>query len=167
MKRNRMLYTLLGIGALGAFFGHGMWAVQAKDSFVKLFTGSFDHVLGVTVANGTAEAWVRGIGWFDLVVSIAILATVVGAYRQRGALYDFAYSKVAVAIYAWAAFWGFVTAFARMTAVGEFLPEFWDLVERAPNFMLPIALIYVITHHRQDNTASDVSPLAAKVGISR
>ena len=46
MKRNRILCSLLSIGAIGAFFGHGMWAIDGKESFVKLFAGSFDHVLG-------------------------------------------------------------------------------------------------------------------------
>lgn len=156
MKRNRALYVLLGIGALGAFFGHGMWAIQAKESFVKLFTGSFDHVLGITVSTGTAEAWVRAIGWFDIAVSLVLAALIYGAYTQRGKLYDYAYSTSAIVLLSWAAFWGFVTAAARMTAVGEFAPEIWDLVERAPNFMLPLAMIYVIRSHRLDNTATSL-----------
>jgi hypothetical protein len=35
-----------------------------------------------------------------------------------------------------------------MTAPGSFYPEVWDWVERAPNFMLPLALIYVVRRHR-------------------
>lgn len=157
MKRTRMLYMLLGIGVLGAFFGHGMWAIDGKESFVTLFTGSFDHVLGIDVSAGTGESWVRAIGWFDIAVSAVLLAFVVGAYRQRGVLHEYAYSTFAIVVYAWAAFWGFATAAARMTAVGEFLPELWDLVERAPNFMLPLAMIYLIRSHRLDTTASDLS----------
>jgi hypothetical protein len=161
-----MLYTLLGIGALGAFLGHGAWAVQGKASFVTLLTGSFDHVLGVTVSNDTGEAWVRGIGWFDLAVSVVIAALVVGAYTQRGKLYDLAYSRLAIVLFSWAAFWGFVTAASRITAVGTWFPEFWDLVERAPNFMLPLALIYVIRHHRDDNTPSEVTVSSARIGVT-
>ena len=151
MKRNRTLYALLSIGAIGAFFGHGMWAVDGKDSFVKLFTGSFDHVLGVTVATDTATTWVKGIGWFDLAVSAAMALMLVGVILGRGALYRFAYSPAALAIYGWGAVWGFATAASRVTAVGQFYPEVWDVVERAPNFMLPAALIWLVYQHRLDH----------------
>jgi hypothetical protein len=151
MKRNRILYTLLSVGAIGAFFGHGMWAIDGKDSFVKLFTGSFDHVLGVTVATDTATNWVKGIGWFDIAVTAVLVLMLIGVILGKGALYRLAYSPIAVAVYAWAALWGFATAAARVTAVGEFYPEVWDVVERAPNFMLPAALIWLVYQHRLDH----------------
>lgn len=154
MKRNRFVYTLLSIGAIGAFFGHGMFAINGKESFVKLLTGSFDNVLGITVSTGTATAGVKGIGWFDIAVAAVILLMLVGNIRAKGWLYELAYSKLALAIYAWAALWGFATAAARVTAVGQFMPEIWDVVERAPNFMLPAALVYLVYQHRLDHTTS-------------
>jgi hypothetical protein len=154
MKRNRMIYTLLSVGAIGTFFGHGMWAIDGKEAFVKLFTGSFDHVLGVTVATDTATNWVKGIGWFDIAVSIVLAVMLVGNLMAKGALYEFAYSKFAYVIYGWAVLWGFATAASRVTAVGEFMPEVWDVVERAPNFMLPAAVIYLVYQHRLDHSHS-------------
>jgi len=154
VKRNRFIYTLLAVGAIGAFFGHGMWAIDGKDSFVKLFTGSFDHVLGVTVATDTATTWVKGIGWLDIAVSAVILLMLIGNIRAKGRLYAFAYSPLALVIYSWGALWGFATAASRVTAVGEFMPEVWDVVERAPNFMLPAALVYLVYQHRLDHTRS-------------
>jgi hypothetical protein len=151
MKRNRILYVLLSIGVIGGFFGHGMWAVDGKESFVELFSGSFDNVLGVDIATATATNWVQGIGWFDLAVSAVIALMLIGVLQGRGALYRFAYSPIALVIYAWAAFWGFVTAASRVTAVGEFYPEVWDVVERAPNVMLPAALIWLVYQHRLDH----------------
>ncbi|MEI8411771.1 MULTISPECIES: hypothetical protein [unclassified Kribbella] len=151
MKRDKVLYSLLSVGAIGAFLGHGMWAIDGKESFVKLFSGSFDHVLGVTVSTGTATNWVKGIGWFDLAVSAVMLAMLIGAIQGQGALYRLAYSPVAIAIYAWGALWGFATAASRVTAVGDFYPEVWDVVERAPNFMLTAALIYLVYQHRLDH----------------
>jgi len=151
MKRNRILYTLLAIGAFGAFFGHGMWAIDGKEAFVKLFTGSFDHVLGVTVATDTATNWVKGIGWFDITISAVIALMLVGVILGRGALYRLAYSPIALVIYAWGALWGFATAASRVTAVGDFYPEVWDVVERAPNFLLPAALVYLVYQHRLDH----------------
>ena len=152
MKRNRIIYALLTVGAIGAFLGHGMFAVDSKDSFIKLFTGSFDHVLGVTVSTETATTWVNAIGWLDIGVAVVLTAMLVGSLRGRGRLYELAYSPIALVIYGWATLWGFVTAASRMTAVGQFLPEVWDLVERAPNFMLPAALMYLIYQHRLDHS---------------
>jgi len=166
MRRNRFVYTLLSIGAIGAFFGHGMWAIDGKDSFVKLFTGSFDNVLGITVATDTATTWVKGIGWFDIAVSVVLLAMLIGNIQAKGKLYELAYSPVALVIYGWGALWGFATAASRVTAAGEFLPEFWDLVERAPNFMLPAALVYLVYQHRLDHAATTATAEAV-VGASR
>lgn len=158
MSRNRTVYSLLSIGAIGAFFGHAMWAVDGKDSFVKLFTGSFDHVLGVTVSTGTATEWVKAIGWFDVAISVVLVVMLAGNVLAKGRLYEFAYSKLALTVYAWAALWGFVTAASRITAVGTLMPELWDLVERAPNFMLPAALFYLVHQHRLDHTGSGTAP---------
>jgi len=166
MRRNRFVYTLLSIGAIGAFFGHGMWAIDGKDSFVKLLTGSFDNVLGVTVATDTATTWVKGIGWFDIAISVVLLAMLVGNIQARGRLYELAYSPVALVIYGWGALWGFATAASRVTAAGEFLPEVWDLVERAPNFMLPAALVYLVYQHRLDHVGTTATAESV-VGASR
>jgi len=114
-----------------------MWAVRGKDAFVTLFTGSLDNVLGITMGARSGETWVKAIGWFDITVSVALAAIIIGALIERGTLYRLAYSPVAIALFAWAAVWGFATALARMTAPGEFYPEVWDWVERAPNFCSP------------------------------
>jgi len=140
----------LSIGAIGAFIGHGMWAVDGKDSFVKLFTGSFDHVLGITVDTTTATSWVKGIGWF-LTVGAVMVLMLIGVIRGNGWLYRLAYSPVTLAIYAWGALWGFATAGSRVTAVGQFYPDVWEVVERAPNFVIPAALIYLAYQHRLDH----------------
>jgi hypothetical protein len=151
MKRNRTLYTVLSIGAIGAFFGHAAWAVMAKDTFVKLLTGSLDNVLGVTLSTGTAESVVRTIGFFDITVGVVLVALLIGNITRRGILYKLAYSNFAIALYSWAAIWGFATAASRVTAAGVVFPASWDLVERAPNFMLPAALILLVHYYRSDH----------------
>ena len=158
MKRNRYIYTLLSIGAIGAFFGHGMWAVDGKDTFVELFRGTFDNVLGVTVSTETATNWVQAIGWFDIAIAALLVVMLIGNIMATGALYEFAYGKVAMVVYAWAILWGFLTAAARVTAVADFYPEVWDVVERAPNFMLPAALLYLVYQHRFDHSATTTTP---------
>ena len=139
-----------------------MWAVDGKDSFVKLFTGTFDHVLGVDVSTATGTTWVKGIGWFDLTIAAVMALMLVGVLLGRGPLYRLAYSIPAYAVYGWAVLWGFLTAASRLTAVGEFYPEVWDLVERAPNFMLPAALIYLVYQHRLDHQPTGTTTQAFK-----
>jgi hypothetical protein len=138
---SRRVYMLLGIGAITAFFGHAMWAVRGKDSFVELVTGSFDNVLGVTVSTGTATDIVKVIGFFDIGISIVMAAAVIGVAARSGALYRFAASPIMVGVWIWAIVWGFVTGASRMTGAGAFYPEIWDLVERGPNFLVPAGLL--------------------------
>jgi hypothetical protein len=164
MRRNRVLYSLLSLGAIGAFLGHGMFAVERKESFIQLFTGSFDNVLGVTVSTGTASDWVFGIGVVDLTITVVLAAMLLGNTRAKGALYQLAYSNVALVLYAWGAFWGFVTAASRVTAAGDFYPFVWDVVERAPNFLLPAALVYLVHQHRLDH--STPAATAAEIRVT-
>jgi hypothetical protein len=154
MRRNRVIYTLLSIGAIGAFFGRGMGAVDRNDTVVGLFTGSFDHVFGLTVSTDTATNWVKGFGWFDLTVSAVIAVMLVGNVLVRGPLYRFAYSRFAYVVFGWGALWGLVTAVSRVTAAGDVRPAIWEFVERAPIYMLPAALVYLIYQHRLDHTHS-------------
>lgn len=152
MRRNRMIYTLLSLGLIGGFFGHGMWAATLdNDKFPELFKGSVDNVLGVTVSQGTAETWVQVIGFADIAITAVLVLMLIGNILGRGALFEFAYSRAALVLLAWGVLWGFVTAASRVTAPGEFYPEVWDIVERAPNFMLPAAMIYLVYQHRLDH----------------
>ena len=137
----RRVYIVLGIGAITAFFGHAMWAVRGKSSFVDLVTGSFDNVFGITVGADSAETAVRAIGWVDVGVSVLMTVALVGFIVRTGILARFAASPVAIALWSWGVIWGFTTAAARMTGAGVVHPEVWDLVERGPNFLLPAALV--------------------------
>ena len=164
MRRNRVIYTLLSIGLIGGFLGHGMFAATlTNDKFPTLLSGTFDNVLGVTVSQGTAETWVQIIGFADLAVVAVLIAMLVGNIRAKGALYDFAYSKFALILLGWGALWGFLTAGSRVTAAGDLYPEMWDVVERAPNFLLPAAMIYLVYQHRLDHSTEARSARDLKV----
>lgn len=152
----KTLYVILSIGVIGTFFGHGAWAIGGKESFVGLLTNSLDEVFGYTMSETTGERIVRGIGSLDLALALIMGAMLFGVLRGGGALHRFAYSSFAIGIYAWAVLWGFVTAASRMTAAGVFFPEIWDLVERAPNFMLPAALIYIVVKARREHPEAPV-----------
>ncbi|HLD15096.1 MAG TPA: hypothetical protein VJB94_00760 [Candidatus Nanoarchaeia archaeon] len=117
MKRGKaeIIDWILRIGIFGEFLGHGIFALQGKESFIAMIT----NVLGVS--NPAATSLLLVIGTMDVIV--AILALV---YPLRIML-------------AWAALWGFVTGLARPLA-GE---PVWDFVERWANWALPLALLYI------------------------
>jgi hypothetical protein len=117
------------------------------------------------VSQGTAETWVQIIGFADIAVVAVLLLMLIGNIMAKGALYELAYSKLALVLLAWGALWGFVTAGSRVTAAGEFYPEVWDVVERAPNFMLPAAMIYLVYQHRLDHKAVAGSTIEAKTKV--
>jgi hypothetical protein len=144
-KLYRNLAAVAGFGTALTFLGHGMWAAAEKNpKFIDLLTGSFSNVLGVTISKATATNWVQIIGVADIILAIILLAATAGLFVSEGGLRRLATSKLLVYIYAWGIFWGFMTAASRVTAAGVFYPEVWDLVERAPNFTLPLVGFLVI-----------------------
>lgn len=164
MRRNRVIYTLLSLGLIGGFLGHGMFAATlTNDKFPTLMSGTFDNLFGVTMSQSTAETWVQIIGFADLAIVGVLAVMLYGNIRAKGALYEFAYSKFALVLLAWGAVWGFLTAGSRVTAAGELYPEVWDVVERAPNFMLPAAMIYLVYQHRLDHSTAASSETEMKV----
>jgi hypothetical protein len=145
-------YLLLAVGVFLGFFGHGAWAAfENFEKFRGLLSDSLNNVFGTstTIEDGGIVAAVYAIGWVDILFSLGVLLLGIGVYKGHGALTRFASSRIVMAAYMGAIFWGFTTAAARMTAAGEFYPEVWDLVERGPNFMLPAALLFLtFTLHR-------------------
>ena len=145
----RRVYVLLGLAAIAGFFGHAMWAVRGKDSFVELVTGSFDNVLGVSVGTDTATTIVKAIGGFDIFLSVLMAFAVIGFLTREGTLRRFALSPVMIGVWVWAIVWGFATGASRMSGAGVWYPELWDLVERGPNFLVPAALLVITLFFRR------------------
>lgn len=148
----RRVYVLLGLAAIATFFGHAMWAVRGKDSFVELVTGSFDNLFGVTVGTDTATTMVKAIGGVDIFLSVLMAVALVGFLSQNGALRRFALSPVMIGVWSWAILWGFTTGASRMSGAGVWYPEVWDLVERGPNFLVPAALLVMTLFLRRHET---------------
>jgi len=147
VKTTRWIYGLAAFGTVTTFFGHGMWAISGKDSFVKLMTGTFEKVFNTNMDVNTATNLVKFIGWADITIAVVLSLAAIGYLRKKAspALQNLATSRLVLALYAWAVFWGLVTALSRVTAAGEVYPEVWDLVERGPNFALP-AIGLILTH---------------------
>jgi hypothetical protein len=105
---------ILRIGIFGSFLGHGIFALQLKQSWVPYFTA-------VGISAGTANILLPLIGLLDILVAVFAL---------------FWPLKI---VLVWAAFWGFLTALIRPIA-GQ---PVWDFVERWANWAAPLALLYL------------------------
>lgn len=110
------LEWILRIGVFGTFFGHGIWALSIKESWFKYFTG-------IGISESIIPALLITIGIIDITVSLFVLWK---PYRF---------------ILVWATFWALATALIRPVTSGFFTIEFADFIERAANFMLPLALL--------------------------
>ncbi len=110
------LEWVLRIGVFGTFFGHGIWALTIKQGWFKYFTG-------IGIAESAIPTLLILIGIMDIFVSILVLWK---PYRF---------------ILIWATIWAFITALIRPITAGFFTIAFADFIERAANFMLPLALL--------------------------
>jgi hypothetical protein len=124
---------ILRIAMFGTFFGHGVLAVMQKQKFVTMFTG-MAGLIGWSVSQPAATQWVVWIGIIDILVALAIL-----------------WRPVRVLL-VWGVLWAFVTALARPMAGGwnifatignPNVDNLWDFVERAANFGIPLALLWL------------------------
>lgn len=137
MVRDRVLvvlYTLAAGANLFNFAGHGGWAVAGKAAFADLITGSLASILGISVPTATALQWVAYIGLLDLTIAAMMTLALIGVWSGRGALAHFARSRMMVALFIWAVFWGLATAFSRVTAHNFETIYLLDFIERGGNY---------------------------------
>ncbi|MEK7607157.1 MAG: hypothetical protein AAB444_03120 [Patescibacteria group bacterium] len=113
----RALEWVLRIAVFGEFLGHGVFALQGKQTWI----GWIEQLLRVDVP--TATTFLTLIGIADVLVAFAVLLWV----------------RVPRVVLLWAAVWGFWTALVR-PVVGE---PVWDFVERWANWGAPLALLLV------------------------
>ena len=111
----KVVEWVLRIAVAGEFIGHGVFALQGKESWIEYFT-----VVGFSAEAGASLLPIIGI--MDIVLAILILVRPI-----RLALL-------------WMAFWGFATALIRPIA-GE---PIWDFVERFANIGAPLALLLLV-----------------------
>ncbi|MFA4845479.1 MAG: hypothetical protein WC654_02890 [Patescibacteria group bacterium] len=115
MTTDKIIEYSLRIAVFGEFFGHGVFALQGKESWI----GWIQQITNVDTA--TATTILTGVGVLDIVVAILVLC----------------WKNVPRAVLLWAAIWGFWTALIR-PIVGE---PIWDFVERWANWGAPLALL--------------------------
>ncbi|MBA3531190.1 MAG: hypothetical protein H0T73_04630 [Ardenticatenales bacterium] len=109
-----IIHWILRIGVAGCFIGHGVFGLITKMSWVPYF-----EVVGIS--EGLAYALMPLVGMMD--ISIGILALL---WPTR-------------ALLLWTTFWGLWTALLRPLS-GE---RWWELLERAGNFGVPLAMLYL------------------------
>ncbi|OGM12925.1 hypothetical protein A3D84_06055 [Candidatus Woesebacteria bacterium RIFCSPHIGHO2_02_FULL_42_20] len=105
---------ILRIAVAGEFIGHGVFGLQAKQSWIPYLTS-------VGVSTDTAVILLPLIGALDITLGILVL---IRPFR--------------IALL-WMTFWAFATALIRPIA-GE---PIWDFVERFANIGAPMALLYL------------------------
>lgn len=111
---------ILRVAFFGEFLGHGILAVQRKQSFIDLLAN------GVNMAPELASNLIFYIGIIDIIAAFVVLL-----YPMRILL-------------AGGAAWAFVTALSRpMAAPAFFSNAFWDFIERFANVGVPLALLYL------------------------
>ena len=103
---------LLRLGVFGSFLGHGVFALQVKQGWLKYFTA-------VGLSESLGSTLLPLIGTMDIIVALIALF-----YPIRIVL-------------AWAGVWGLWTALLRPIA-GD---PIWDFVERWANWAAPLALL--------------------------
>lgn len=133
-RRLFVLYILTAGANIFNFAGHGGWSVSGKVAFADLITGSLQSVFGIVVQTETALGWVRFIGWVDLAIAAVMTLALLGVLAGRGLLAKLAQSRVMVALFLWAVFWGLATAFSRVTAHDFETIYLLDFVERGGNY---------------------------------
>jgi uncharacterized membrane protein YphA (DoxX/SURF4 family) len=116
MSSQKKIEWILRIGVAGEFLGHGIFAVQGKEQWIKWMA-----TFGVSDPK-TAATLLLLVGLLDITVALIVLF------------------KPLKPVLLWAAFWGFATALVR-PIVGE---PIWDFVERLANWAAPLALYYVL-----------------------
>ena len=115
MKSTKTAEWILRIAVAGEFLGHGVFALQGKEGWIKYFTA-------VSISPEMAVKLMPIIGVVDVTLAVLILVRPV---------------RILVL---WMAFWGFLTALIRPIG-GD---PIWDFVERFANIGAPLALIFIL-----------------------
>ena len=113
MDKIKIAKWVLRIAVAGEFIGHGVFALQGKESWIGWFAK-----FGVSNPE-TATSLLFWIGLLDIAVALFVLI------------------KPVRVVLLWAALWGVWTALIR-PIVGE---PIWDFVERWANWGAPLALL--------------------------
>ena len=122
MNNQKKIEWILRIAVAGEFIGHGVFALQQKEGWIKYF-----EAVGISPENALTIMPIIGV--VDLALALTVL---VKPFR------------IAVL---WMAFWGLLTALIRWPIGPD---PFWDFVERSANWGAPLALYFLLARPRDD-----------------
>lgn len=114
---NTKAMWVLRIATAGSFFGHGMFALQGKESWFKYF-----YSVGINNPE-TITTFLFWVGILDIALAILVLI-----------------KPIRIALL-WMAIWGLWTAMIRWPVGPD---PIWDFVERWANWGAPLALLLLI-----------------------
>jgi len=117
MQNPKTIEWVLRIATAGAFFGHGMFALQGKEGWFKYF-----EAVGINNTE-TILTLLFLVGLMDVALAILVLI-----------------KPVRLALL-WMAIWGLWTAMIRWPVGPD---PIWDFVERWANWGAPLALLLLI-----------------------
>ena len=113
----KLVEWVLRIAVAGEFIGHGMFALQGKESWFKYF-----EAVGISNPE-TIVTLLLWVGILDIALAILVLV-----------------KPVRIALL-WMAVWGLWTAMIRWPVGPD---PVWDFVERWTNWGAPLALLLLI-----------------------
>ncbi|WP_373494537.1 hypothetical protein [Aquiflexum sp.] len=122
-KNIRGAYWVLLVGLSITFITHGLEAWSLHPRFIDYLLISSEKTLGIRFKQSSAEIVLKVIGTIDILVALSTLV-----FPKNAVFY-------------WMAFWGFVTAFARVTELG--LGLYPEVLIRAGHWLVPISLVWL------------------------
>lgn len=132
-KKLALPYYILLTGLVITFLTHGLEALSLHPRFIDYLILSFENTFGLRTRQIHAENMLRIIGSLDILA--AILAIV---FPRKP-------------VFIWLAFWGFLTAFARITELG--IGMYPEVLIRTGHFLVPICLMLINDIRKGEVTA--------------
>jgi len=115
---------LLRIAIATVFAVHGTEALMGHPRFIDYIIGTTHNFTGHYLSEAATLFMMRVIGVVDLIVAALVIV------------------RPHPAVLYWLAFWGLITALARVTTFG--LGHHYEVFVRTAHFLAPIALLYIL-----------------------
>ncbi len=125
-------YWVATLGLCLTFATHGIKALLFHPNFIDYIITSGSNLTGLEICQSAAEILLAGIGLLDIICALAIL---VYPYKR---------------IFYWMIFWGFITAFARITELG--IDMYGEFLIRIAHFTLPLVLLLYFEKEQKHNS---------------
>lgn len=132
---------LLRAAMATVFTVHGVEALMKHPRFIDYIIGTAYNFTGHFLSEAATIQIMRAIGIVDILVAVLVLV------RPRPAV-----------LY-WMAFWGLITALARVTTFG--VGHHHEVLVRSAHFLAPLAVLCILSAIPRDRGVQDHAPGAA------